>query len=110
MKAIVCGGRDTTERAFIEKTLDSLGVSFVIQGGAPGVDWIARKWAEEKSIPCATVKAPWERLAASAGPIRNGWMLRLNPDVVVAFPGGRGTANMVSQAKAAGVRVLEPKP
>jgi hypothetical protein len=31
------------------------------------------------------------------------------PDLVVAFPGGRGTANMVKQARAAAVKVLEAK-
>jgi hypothetical protein len=29
------------------------------------------------------------------------------PDVVLAFPGGRGTADMVHRAIAAGVRVVE---
>jgi len=29
-------------------------------------------------------------------------------DLVVAFPGGRGTANMLSQARAADVRVWQP--
>ena len=28
------------------------------------------------------------------------------PDLVVAFPGGAGTANMIEQARAAGVRVF----
>jgi UDP-N-acetylmuramoylalanine-D-glutamate ligase len=28
------------------------------------------------------------------------------PDLVVAFPGGKGTANMVAQARAAGIRVF----
>lgn len=31
------------------------------------------------------------------------------PDLVVAFPGGRGTADMVQRARAAGVEVLEVK-
>jgi ABC-type branched-subunit amino acid transport system substrate-binding protein len=29
------------------------------------------------------------------------------PDAVVAFPGGRGTADMVRQARAAGIEVRE---
>jgi UDP-N-acetylmuramoylalanine-D-glutamate ligase len=29
------------------------------------------------------------------------------PDLVVAFPGGRGTADMVRRAKEAGVEVIE---
>jgi hypothetical protein len=32
------------------------------------------------------------------------------PDLVVAFPGGRGTADMVRRAKAAGVRVVAVTP
>jgi UDP-N-acetylmuramoylalanine-D-glutamate ligase len=31
------------------------------------------------------------------------------PDLVVAFPGGRGTANMVEQAKQAGVEVIDAR-
>jgi hypothetical protein len=31
------------------------------------------------------------------------------PDLVVAFPGGRGTANMVKQVRGTGVNVLEVK-
>ncbi len=30
------------------------------------------------------------------------------PELVVAFPGGKGTAHMVKLARAAGVTVLEP--
>lgn len=29
------------------------------------------------------------------------------PDIVIAFPGGRGTADMICQARAAGIRVEE---
>jgi ABC-type Fe3+-hydroxamate transport system substrate-binding protein len=45
----------------------------------------------------------------SAGPIRNGRMLEYKPDLVIAFPGGRGTANMVKQARKAGIAVVEPR-
>jgi UDP-N-acetylmuramoylalanine-D-glutamate ligase len=34
-------------------------------------------------------------------------MLAGQPDLVVANPGGRGTANMVKQAREVGVRVVE---
>lgn len=46
--------------------------------------------------------ADWKKHGKAAGPIRNGIMLRDGkPDMVVAFPGGRGTANMVDQARLA---------
>jgi hypothetical protein len=40
--------------------------------------------------------------------IRNSKMLAEGkPEMVLAFPGGRGTANMVKQARSAGVSVCE---
>jgi hypothetical protein len=48
--------------------------------------------------------ADWEKLGRSAGPIRNQAMLdEGRPDLVVAFPGHHGTADMVRRARAAGV-------
>ena len=53
-------------------------------------------------------QADWKKYGKSAGCRRNALMLRDGcPDFVVAFPGGRGTADMVKKAKAAGVRVIE---
>lgn len=47
----------------------------------------------------------------AAGPIRNQHMIdTAKPDLVVSFPGGAGTADMVRRAKAAGVRVIEVEP
>jgi hypothetical protein len=30
-----------------------------------------------------------------------------HPDLVMAFPGGRGTANMMRQSREAGIKVIE---
>jgi len=54
------------------------------------------------------VRAKWSKHGRAAGPIRNQEMIdECKPDLVVAFPGGRGTADMVRRAKAAGIRVIE---
>ena len=46
----------------------------------------------------------------SAGPIRNQEMLdKENPDIVVAFPGGRGTQDMTSRAQNKNIKVVQPK-
>ena len=50
--------------------------------------------------------ADWKRHGRAAGPIRNGEMLKDRPDLVVAFPGGKGTANMVTQATNAGIEIV----
>ena len=48
-------------------------------------------------------------MAPAAGPKRNQQMLdEAKPDMVVAFPGGKGTAHMRQIAKAAGVPVWQP--
>lgn len=78
----------------------------VVQGGAKGTDALARRAAHALGCRGATYGADWIRHGRSAGPIRNERMLRLSqPDIVLAFPGGRGTADMVRRAKKAGVTV-----
>jgi len=50
--------------------------------------------------------ADWGKYSKSAGYIRNKQMLAEGkPDLVVAFPGGKGTANMVKLAKLANIPI-----
>lgn len=44
---------------------------------------------------------------AAAGGIRNQYMLTWHPNLVVAFPGGTGTADMCRRARAAGLEPIE---
>lgn len=112
MRVIVCGGRDYQDYKHVIACLDALrakhGIELVIEGGANGADSHGGIWADNNGITRCTVHANWNKHGNRAGPIRNGDMLeKLNPDCVVAFPGGAGTADMVRQAKAAGVKVWE---
>lgn len=111
MKVLVCGGRDFNDALTLGSWLGGIhkqhGITLLIEGGARGADYMARKFAEWQGIPVKTFEADWQTHGNAAGPIRNRQMLtEAKPDLVVAFEGGRGTANMVKQAKAAGVRVL----
>lgn len=111
MKLLVCGGRDYSDRVKVFSLLESIhakrNITVLIEGGAGGADSLARAWARNAGVICATVNAVWDKRGRGAGPQRNTAMLSLNPDGVLAFPGGRGTANMVQQAKDAGVKVVE---
>jgi hypothetical protein len=109
MRILVCGGRDFNNRLFLAATLESLGpITRVIHGGARGADMLAGEWAIENGIPFEVFGADWEKYGRAAGPRRNAEMLaKGKPDLVVAFPGGRGTADMVRRAKAKGVPVKE---
>lgn len=113
---IVCGGRYYADEPFVILTLDRLraiyGPLHIIQGGASGADRMAFRWAQKQPhVLASNVPADWQSHGRRAGPVRNQKMLDdYRPKLVVAFPGGRGTADMIRRAKAAGVPVLEPKP
>lgn len=102
---IFCGGRDFRNRHLVGGTITDLITEFgdfiCVQGGADGADQLVREFAIAAGIPCLNVPANWQRYGKSAGPRRNRQMLEIcrEPLVVVAFPGGRGTRNMVAQAE-----------
>lgn len=120
---LVCGGRDfglnKDEYRFIFDTLYRfipadeylpLPGTVIITGAAPGVDTAAGDWAVVNWTELMEYPADWDHYGKAAGFIRNQRMLdEGNPDCVIAFPGGNGTANMVSLARKAGVEVIEVK-
>jgi predicted Rossmann-fold nucleotide-binding protein len=112
MRVLVCGGRDYGNITRVAQELDALvrlhGPLTVIEGGAAGADQIARTWAYHVGATIHTFQAEWAKHGRAAGPIRNQEMLEKGkPELVLAFPGGRGTADMVRRAKLAGVPVKE---
>jgi len=111
MKVLVCGGRDFADWEKLFRTLDEVTAGHyglhVIHGNAPGADRIGGLWAHKKKLKVTTYPADWHSYGKAAGPIRNQFMLDDGkPDVVVACPGGKGTADMVARAKKAGVRIV----
>ncbi len=111
MRVLVCGGRDYKDLKVIWGTLDVLlgelrQIDLLITGGANGADDIADKWAEKRGIPRVVFPANWEGERKSAGARRNARMLEIGkPHLVLAFPGGRGTENMIAVAELAKVPV-----
>jgi hypothetical protein len=107
-RVLVTGGRDYADAASVDAWLTSLTPSVIAEGGASGADRLAAIWAHDNDVRCETFPARWALHGRAAGPIRNQQMLdEFNPDIVLAFPGGRGTADMVARARKKGVRVVE---
>jgi hypothetical protein len=101
----VCGGRTYSAREFMWRRLDRIhawrGVTHVIHGAAPGADTLAKEWAAARGIAVTGWPADWPKHGKAAGPIRNRAMLyEGKPDICAAFPGGRGTRDMLEQAYA----------
>jgi len=110
MRVLVCGGRSFNDADLLDEVLMSVyrssGDLVVIQGGACGADFLAAQWAQARGVPVMSYPAEWHRYGRRAGPVRNQRMLdEGQPDLVLAFPGGRGTADMVARAKKAGTPI-----
>lgn len=115
-RVLVCGGRDYADVRHVYRVLDLVGADVVIHGKAPGADTHAGAWARKHNVEERACPAAWGTLGSAAGPIRNASMLdQHDPHLVIAFPGGDGTEDMVKKALAADVPVIrvearKPKP
>lgn len=129
IRVLVCGGRNYNDWETFVRTLDNFCLErnlvtpedqrdeygnymfeglTIISGAARGADTYAIDWAVVNWVPFEEYKADWDTHGKKAGILRNIQMLEEGkPDVVIAFPGGRGTAHMVSISKNAGVEVIE---
>jgi hypothetical protein len=110
----VCGGRDYTDHKRLKKILDKehelRPMDLLTNGGASGADTLSSQWASIAGVHCATIRALWQHSADAAGPIRNSMILKcLKVSKLIAFPGGKGTADMVKKAERLDIRILRVK-
>jgi len=112
MRILVCGDRHWTDEKAIRRELGAMFTgSTVIHGACRGADAIAGKVARELGFAVEEYPADWDKYGRAAGPIRNRQMIKEgNPDLVIAFhpdlSKSKGTADMCSAAKQAGVPVI----
>lgn len=116
MRVLVCGGRDYNDKARLEFELNCItdpqtGGKFmyeIISGMARGADTLAADYAVVNGMVLHKFPADWDKYGKRAGYLRNKQMLEEGkPDLVVAFPGGKGTAMMIKLAEEAGVKVIK---
>lgn len=112
MRILVCGGRDFADSDLLNRTLDQLAkthfIEAVIEGNGRGADRMAGFWARKHGIDNLKYPPDWDRYGAAAGPMRNQEMIDDGrPDLVIAFPGGRGTQDMIKRALVAGIEVVQ---
>ena len=113
MRAIICGSREfhSVTYAYLSSTLGGMDLTEIISGGASGVDSYVVSYAKAKRIDYRVYYPDWLHQGKMAGPNRNARMLEEgHPDAVVAFWGTNGTANMMAQARALSVPVIEVPP
>ena len=107
------GGRFMDDADLVDASLsewhEHKPITVLIHGAARGADSLCEAWAVAhgitvESYPVSNKK--WKRYGKAAGHIRNGLMLTKQPAVLLAFPGGRGTENMIQQARAVGLPIV----
>ena len=88
-------------------------VHLLLHGGARGADAAIGRAAQQLGWPALVMPAQWQLHGRAAGPIRNRELLEqaiaravahsspgcLTSVLVVAFPGGAGTASLVQQSR-----------
>ncbi len=111
MRILVCGGRDFKNYNLLKNVLNEYcGIPnlTIIHGGAKGADSLAGVWAKNHDIYLKVFPADWKQYGKSAGPKRNQKMIEEGtPDLVIAFPGGNGTADMIRRARHSNIPVKE---
>lgn len=109
LRLLVCGSRDWTDPAVIDREIERIRPGVVIEGEAPGADLMAKAAAVSFNIPVVSFPADWDGLGKSAGPRRNLQMLKEGrPDIVLAFHDDInrphcGTKHMIEIARDAGI-------
>lgn len=117
MNVVITGGRDYKlqpedwlwlgqQCGELARTLATAQV-IIHHGGAKGVDTEVSEKLRSYGYKVVEYVPAWVKHGKAAGPIRNSEMAAL-ADVVWAFPGGRGTEDMVKKARAKGVLLESP--
>lgn len=128
MRILVTGARDWPDRLAVYRALNEVCEEFdlnyepdeygntmpdpskitVIHGHCPtGADHWADEWCIGSFFMAERHPADWKRFGKAAGPKRNGEMVALGADLVLAFPmvGSRGTVDCMTKATSAGIPV-----
>ena len=109
VRVLVCGGREYDDPSAMREVLVELPLTaIIIHGAARGADTMAGYVGRALGFWVWACPAEWKGLGKTAGFQRNQRMLdEARPELVLAFPGGAGTADMVRRATKAGIRLLK---
>jgi YspA, cpYpsA-related SLOG family len=111
VRICVCGGRSYSDATTLRKTLDRFlpwkDKMILVAGGASGADTLAEDWADKNGVEKDIFPADWKTHGKAAGHIRNSEMLKSGIDILYAFPGGKGTENMIKICRKKNVYIKE---
>ncbi|MGP0016013.1 DUF2493 domain-containing protein [Pseudomonas sp.] len=111
MRVLICAGRYYLNAAMCRKVLEAYHqtrkISVLIHGGNQFLGSEVEDWARENGTHLVRYPSNWQLYGKQAERRRNQFMLMdSEPDLVIAFPGGHDTEELVSRARAMGIGIL----
>lgn len=127
MRVAVTGSRNYRDRARVFSVLDQVHaqtpITLLVHGDGTGADQLADDWAVSRGVERLRISAEWQNFVdgvvvvkhradgsiynAAAGPNRNQKIADRKPDMLVHFPGGSGTQDMMGRARRAGIKLYK---
>lgn len=110
MRLLVCGGRHFDDAVLVEAELTAFHaatpISVVIHGGLPCIGMPVESWARRNKVHVVRYPANFS-LGKSGDSLRDAFMLGdSRADMLLIFPGGRRTAELLREAERKQVPVI----
>lgn len=108
----VTGGRDFNDRELVERAFREVSAmpgDVLVEGEATGADRLCAEVAGEMGLLIEPHHARWGSYGKAAGTIRNTEMLESGVDLLLSFPGGKGTRHCTKKAQEMGIPVVFAK-
>ena len=109
MKTIIAGSRTINSPEIVAEAIIESGfdITEVVSGTARGVDSVGEQIARDFGIPVSRFPADWYVFGKIAGVMRNKEMAKYADAAIVVWDGSsKGSANMIAEAKKAGLKVF----
>ncbi|WP_248805026.1 DUF2493 domain-containing protein [Pseudomonas sp. MWU13-2100] len=110
MRVLICAGRYYLNAAMCRKALEAYHqtrrISVLIHGGNQFLGSEVEDWARENGTHLVRYPSNWQLYGKQAERRRNQFMLTdSEPELVIAFPGGHDTEELLAQAKAMNIEI-----
>ena len=110
MRLIIAGGRDLSfnrdHLSWLRSVIRDCSPTEIVSGCAKGADRVGEILAASLGIPVRRFPADWDTYGKRAGHLRNEQMAKY-ANAVALLPGGKGTANMLENARGYRLKIYE---
>lgn len=112
MRIVVCGGRTYPHNGRVHRALNAVHwrkpITRLIHAATPGTASLAAAWAVSNGVDAESHLLLAGLPPRAAEQQCNAEMIATAPEGVIAFPGGRSTADLCMRADSSSIRIWRP--